>query len=94
MVAVLYSPAYGAGWYTWNTEHEGLIFDQDIVEAILYGNTDKAVEIATQRYDGAYLGGADDLAVCWLPIGTRFRIDEYDGYESVVLLDREQYLIA
>ena len=23
-VAVLYSPGFGAGWYTWNTDYEGL----------------------------------------------------------------------
>lgn len=94
MVAVLYSSGYGAGWYTWNTEYEGLLFDQDIVEAVLYGNINKAVEIAAERYDQAYLGGADNLAVCWLPIGTRFRIHEYDGYESVITLDGENYFIA
>jgi hypothetical protein len=35
-VAVLYSSGFGAGWYTWNDESlTGLVFDRDIVEAVL-----------------------------------------------------------
>ena len=34
-IAVLISPGYGAGWYSWNTEHRECIFDKDIVELVL-----------------------------------------------------------
>jgi hypothetical protein len=33
--------------------------------------------------DGFYAGGARDLRIEWLPIGTLFRVDEYDGSESI-----------
>ena len=34
MVAVLYSPGYGAGWITWNRGHNYLLFHPDLVEAV------------------------------------------------------------
>jgi len=41
-----------------------------------------------------YLGGLEDLEVKWLPIGTKFRIDEYDGSESIELLGDIDWLEA
>ena len=83
MIAVLISPGFGAGWFTWNKEHEGLLFDKEIVDAVEAGNRDKAAEIAEQKYPGGYWGGAKDLRVVWLHKGTSFRVDEYDGSESL-----------
>lgn len=38
-VAVIYSPSFGAGWYTWNYMHypapERMIFDSDLVQILL-----------------------------------------------------------
>lgn len=86
-VAVLYSRGFGAGWYTWNTDHEGLLFDRDLVELVLAGNNDKAAALAESKYgNDIYVGGADGLTVMWLPKGTRFEIDEYDGRETVRVL--------
>ena len=34
MVAVLYSPGFGAGWYTWNQECTELMFDPAIVKFV------------------------------------------------------------
>jgi hypothetical protein len=34
-----------------------------------------------------YCGGAADLEIHWLPIGTAFRIDDYDGNETLQTLD-------
>lgn len=34
-IAALYSPGFGAGWYSWNTQHEGLVFDAEIVRAVM-----------------------------------------------------------
>lgn len=82
-VAVLYSPGYGAGWYSWNSEQEGLLFDKEIVEAVLAKDNDKAVAIAERKYPGTYVGGGDNLEVYWVPKGQRFEIHEYDGNESV-----------
>ena len=93
-VAVLYSPGYGAGWYTWNSEHEGLIFDKEIVEAVLADDRTKAAEIAKRKYGDPYTGGADDLRVEWLDKGDQFEIDEYDGSESIHIIGNHSYLTA
>ena len=85
-IAVLYSPGFGAGWYTWNSGEEGLLFDKEIVEAVLAGDTDKAVAVAERKYPGIYTGGGDDLAIAWVPKGCRFDVHEYDGNESVRVL--------
>jgi len=83
-VAVLISPGFGAGWSTWNEEHEeGLLFDRDIAEAVLAGNNDEAERIAEEKYPGAYLGGAAGLEVVWIEQGTTFTVEEYDGSESI-----------
>lgn len=81
-VAVLYSPGFGAGWYSWNDD-EGLLFDREIVEAVLADDRKKAVKIAERKYPGGYFGGGENLAVAWVDKGSRFEIDEYDGRESV-----------
>lgn len=105
-VAVLYSPSYGAGWYTWNTEHLGAVFDPDIVNLILeqpmLGRREyhdqkvisKIESIVSDKYSGFYSGGADSLSVKWVPKGEQFEITEYDGYESVSIIGECQYLIA
>lgn len=85
-VAVLYSPGYGAGWYSWNSGHEGLLFDKEIVEAVLAKDLAAACAIAERKYPGGYWGGVHDLEVYWVPKGTRFEIEEYDGNESVRIL--------
>lgn len=33
-VAVLYSPGYGAGWYTWNSARPECLFDPEIVALV------------------------------------------------------------
>jgi hypothetical protein len=96
-VAVLYSPGFGAGWYTWNSlrgENEeqslSLIFDPILVELVEHRNKDnhweftkKIEERAEEILPDGYFGGADDLTIAWLPEGSSFKIDEYDGSESI-----------
>lgn len=91
-VAILFSPGYGAGWFTWNAD-EGMIFDAEIVQAILDDDRKLAASIAEAKYD-AYTGGVDQLTITWLPKGTLFRIDEYDGSESIITYTNENYIIA
>lgn len=84
-VAIVYSPGYGAGWSTWNSgETDEMIFDKGLVDLILQGTKDEVVEYCEKKWPDAYLGGTDQLSVKWLPVGTRFKIDEYDGSESIV----------
>jgi hypothetical protein len=92
-VAVLYSPGYGAGWYSWNSDEPGLLFDKDIVEAVLNKDFKKACMIAENKYD-AYAGGADNLIIWWATPGDKFVINEYDGSESIKFLGNVHYNIA
>jgi hypothetical protein len=94
-VAVVYSPGFGAGWSTWNTEFaEFLCMDSVIAACVLAGDIEGAITRAESVCPDIYPGGADDLRVEWLPDGTRFRIDEYDGSESVVVFDPADYMTA
>lgn len=85
-VAVLVSPGYGAGWSTWNTqEEEWLLFDEALVEMAERGATGTEVEtfLAEQGVQHVYTGGWCDIEVQWVPQGTRFIVEEYDGSESL-----------
>ena len=95
-VAVLYSPGYGAGWYSWHRKEE-LLYDPTIVQLVLDHKHKDIPKYLLDRYqeeDAPYMGGSEELAVEWVPMGERFRIDEYDGAESVVLASRENWLTA
>ena len=87
-VAVLYSPRFGAGWYSWNSNKE-LLFHPKLVEMV---ENNRQSEITTQwiqenlGINNVYCGGADDLQIKWLDEGTIFEIDEYDGSESIITL--------
>jgi hypothetical protein len=97
-VAVLISRGFGAGWSTWNPEHPEMLYDPDVV-ALLEAQpqlSSDAKEAAVSallndlaRYPGAYFGGADGLYIHWIPSGARFKIDEYDGSESLILVDSD-----
>ena len=98
-VAILYSPGFGAGWYTWNTEYPEMVYDPSIVNILLSDAPaeQKLQEIllhANLKYPDAYLGGADDLTVRFLKPGTLFRINEYDGSESIETNDSVEWMVA
>ena len=92
-VAVLVSPGYGAGWYTWH-DIEELIYDPSVVEWVEQQELDKIRAYMELRYPDAYCGGLEDLEVVWVPVGERFRIDEYDGAESLTLESEERWMTA
>lgn len=91
-VAVVYSEGYGAGWSTWNTELEELVFHPKIVEMVLNGrkseiNEDWLAENLGEEYADVICFGAGNLTIKWVPIGTKFLITECDGAESIITLD-------
>jgi hypothetical protein len=93
-VAVLYSPGFGAGWSTWNQELPELVFEPAIVKFV---ETDQWAEMETYvslKYPGIYKGGMKDLAVAWLPVGTEFQINEYDGAESIEIKGEVKWMTA
>ena len=100
-VAVLYSPGFGAGWSTWchgDLEVQlDMIFDPQIADIVDQGAADwesKAEAIAQIKYPDSYLGGLHELQVKWLPIGTQFRINEYDGSESIEINNEIAWITA
>ena len=94
-VAVLISPGYGAGWYTWNTDYPELLFHPKIVELVEQQRNNEITEewVEENLKISIYTGGACDLEIVWLPVGTNFRINEYDGHESL-LIDNDLILTA
>lgn len=95
-VAVLVSIEYGAGWYTWNgvTQGEQILFDPEIVEWVEQGKPKGRIPYFEQKYPDAYFGGFEDLVIGWIPVGEKFVIDEYDGYESIRMLDDVIWMTA
>ncbi len=87
-VAVLYSPGFGAGWFSWHGIAE-LLYDPVVVGMVESKESEDAiVEYCHGKYDpDRYFRGADDLKIEWVPIGREFRIDEYDGSESIEYKD-------
>jgi hypothetical protein len=93
-VAVLYSPGFGAGWSTWNREVPDLVFDPAIVEFVENEKWAELNTYVTLKYPGIYTGGMKDLAVAWLPVGTEFRIGEYDGAENIEVKEETDWIKA
>ena len=100
-VAVLVSPGYGAGWFSWNLEHPGLLFDPVIVDLVLENRHDEIDDYIARKCDEngldpdeIYTGGSGDLVVKWVDQGKRFRIHEYDGSESLVLDEDDTWHVA
>jgi hypothetical protein len=92
-VAVLVSPGFGAGWYSWHHVEE-LLYDPSVVEWLEQGEMSKIEAYLALKYQDEYFGGLEDLEVKWVPVGARFRIDEYDGAETLVLESHETWLTA
>lgn len=81
-VALLVSQGYGAGWSSWGKDD--MVFEP-VVAQMLIDNTVKEdiLDYIEDKYPDFYTGGLDGLVVEWLPEGTPFKIDEYDGAESL-----------
>lgn len=97
-VAVIYSTKYGAGWYTCIGKPQ-VLFHPLLVELVLNEQQQKITQDLLKDLIGDdyyYCGAAEsgDLGVCWIPIGTAFYIDEYDGKESVVKSEDISYFVA
>lgn len=94
MVAVLYSPGWGAGWHSWNTDNRECLFDPDIVDLVLASKRDEARRLAESKWPDGFWNGADGLQVTWMSENTPFVVREYDGNESIEYLDCVDYHMA
>ena len=101
-VAILVSRGFGAGWSTWNNKElaydkrvvEFYLKHKDDEEFM--HNIDKYESKTTKDakklfkswgYEDVYFGGFSDIEICWLPVGTKFYITEYDGSETLNTID-------
>jgi hypothetical protein len=90
MVAVAVSSGFGAGWSTWNdVDPMDARFNQLFLDEKFYEATALCDELGLGYSNGAY-----DVVIRWVPEGTKFRIDEYDGSESLVTEDQDPWRIA
>ena len=95
-VAVLVSPGYGAGFHTWN-DIPDLCFYPFIVNHLIadtlkdvdYEEIEELIKkdfnIPEEHYVCAL--GVYDCKIAWLKKGTVFAIEEYDGSESLTLIE-------
>ncbi len=96
LVAVLYSPGFGAGWSTWaDTEiRQDVLFDPGAVVLVEQEQWEELEVYITLKYPSLYTGGLRDLKIEWLPEGTQFIVDEYDGNESIQKRDTTDWFTA
>jgi len=89
-VAVLISQGFGAGWYSWNTEYPELLFNPKLVEMVEQNRQEDIDEDWVKENLGIediYCGGACDLVIRWITVGTAFKITEYDGAEGIMTME-------
>jgi hypothetical protein len=106
-VAVVLAGDYGGGWSSSESDSSvktQMMFDSRIVRYVLSGENKN---ISQEDYNdlmktifpdlGYYRGDCDgffSLTVKFIPKDTLFRIQEYDGIESIVLFDPKNYFTA
>jgi hypothetical protein len=93
-VAVLISPKYGGGWYSWNPRHPEILFDPAIVDFVEKEQSEELQVYVTLKYPDIYNGGIDGLTIEWVPEGALFRVNEYDGAESIEIQDKVNWIQA
>lgn len=91
-VAVIIHAEYGGGWYSWHRD-ESLLYDPVVVN-LIECNDELNYNIYAQDKDMTYVAGFSNLSIQWIPIGAKFRIHEYDGWESIELFDDAIWLTA
>jgi len=93
-VAVLYSPTFGAGWYTWNGDTPEILFDPAIAQLVLEEKFDELETFVELKYPEICKLGMMDLEVKWITEGTLFKVVEYDGAESIEYKEDNEWIVA
>lgn len=93
-VGILVSYGYGAGWSTWNDKE--LAYDKRIIEKWLekVSADEMCSYVKSLGYIKPYMGGYKQLELVFVPRGTLFRIDEYDGAEALETFDNAGFIMA
>lgn len=97
-VAVLVSPGFGAGWSTWiGDDDDSLesVFDPVVVKAVEDGILHEDILLyLKEKYENGYFGGYYQLVIEWVPVGQKFRIEDYDGSESLIFEEDLDWITA
>lgn len=91
MAAVVHSVDYGAGLSTWHTKE--MCTDPVLADLVLTGeeNIEKAYQYIKSKYNYSF---EPVLGITWVPVGEKFFINEYDGWESVVRESKIDWIVA
>lgn len=104
-VAVAVSPGYGGGWST-SASYDVNPMDRRFNKLFARGKYDEVRELlkklglaSARQFElqdkmGLRHMGLEEVKLTWLPIGTRFIIRVYDGYEWVQTDDEIKWYIA
>jgi hypothetical protein len=92
-VGVLVSPGFGGGFSTWGYPTEA-IFDPTLIGLIEEQSIQEAINYCEKTWPEEYSGGVEDLKVVWVPEGSEFVIEEYDGAESLMLKEEYNWITA
>ena len=100
-IAVLYSPGFDAGWYTWNKKYPVLLFHPVLVQKVLDGKQNELTEgeevaklTGEAELSDCFLNGGAKLKIKWLSPGEVFHITEYDGSESIEINGNDNFIEA
>lgn len=92
-IGVIISSGYGVGWSTWGDSDMAL--DQELAQAISDKEPEEKIShIANKNWPEEYMGGLDDCYVEWIDKGVRFKITEYDGFESIEFKEDDDWITA
>lgn len=98
-IKVVISPGFGGGFsadlYDWTSEERfKLVTHPQLIEAVENGEATSELisqickELGKPR---PYLGGLFELKVVEVPKGSLFRINEYNGHESVEIFNKKEW---
>ena len=106
-IAVIISKGYGRGWSREHCLrrsipleahlHEFLLFNKDVVAAVLQDDLHEAVRICRERFEALGMGeefrglGRRGLAVEWIDERVDFRVTVCAGYESICFRDEVEW---
>lgn len=73
-----------------------VLFNPEIVQKVLDNKREEITEEFILELIGMdiYTGGASQLKVEWMPEGTVFEINEYDGSESISIKENKEWILA
>jgi hypothetical protein len=94
LVAVLFAPGYGAGWYSWNLNHPQCLYDPDVVAWVEGGKIGPCPDLEEKYNSTFYSQAHTQLKIVWLKVGTVFRINEYDGAETIEVHSLDDWEVA